>query len=94
MKTNLSGVLLAVTLVLVALGTAWLFVSYVQLAEALQPLQDDVRQINGKQTAIQGLLVEAVEYSKRDPTIEPLLQSMGVRPRTNAAQPAAKPPAK
>jgi hypothetical protein len=94
MKTNQWGVILALTLVLAALATAWLFFSYVLLARKLPPLQAELLNINRNQAALQGLLSEAVEYSKRDPTIEPLLQSMGIRARTNAPQASAKPAAK
>ena len=94
MKTNLLGVVLAAILVLAALGTAWLLFSYVQAARKLQPLQAEVLVINRNQAVLQGLLTEAVEYSKRDPTIEPLLQSMGIRIRTDASPPSAKPAAK
>jgi len=94
MKKNFSGTLLAVVLVLITLGTAWMFFSYAQLAKRLQPLQADVLMINRSQGALQGLLGEAVEYSKRDPSIEPLLQSMGIRARTNAPPAPAKPAAK
>lgn len=89
-KTNLLGVLLTLTLALVALWTAWLFFTYVKSAKKLQPLQTEVVIINRNQTAIQGLLTEALEYSKRDPTIEPLLQSMGIRIRTNSPQSSPK----
>jgi hypothetical protein len=94
LKTNLLGVVLAGTLALTALATAWLFFSYVQVTRTLPPLQADVLRINRNQAALQGLLGEAVEYSKRDPTIEPLLQSMGIRARTNAVPAPAKPAAK
>jgi hypothetical protein len=83
-KTNPVGTLLTLILVLAALGTAYLFISFLLSARKLESLQTEVMIIRRNQTMLQSLFTEALEYSKRDPTIEPLLQSFGVRARTNA----------
>ncbi len=94
LKTNLWGALLTSALLLVTLSTAWLFLNYLQLAKQLRLLQSQAIAVNRSQALLQGLLTEAVEFSKRDPTLEPLLQAMGVRIRTNAAAAAPTPAAK
>jgi hypothetical protein len=95
-KTNLWGTVLAGALALAALVTAWSFFSFQQYAKSLHALQAQVTEINVNRTRLQGLLTEALEYTKRDPTLEPLLQSMGVRFRTNTPPPSssAKPASK
>lgn len=90
MKTNPLGVLLTVLLVLTTLATAGLFFGFLQSARKLPPLQTEVMIINRNQAAVQGLLSEAMEFSKRDTSIEPLLQSMGIRPRTNLPSTSAR----
>jgi hypothetical protein len=86
-KTNPLGVLLTIIFLVTGSATAGLFFTYVQAAKKLQPLRTEVIVINRNQAALQGLVSEAVEYSRRDPAIEPLLTSMGIRLRTNVALP-------
>ena len=67
MKTNPLGAALTLTLALAALGTAWLFFSYLQFSKSLQLLQEEVLQINRYQARAQGLATEAVEYQQTGP---------------------------
>jgi len=90
MKTNPLGVVLALILVISALATTGSIFTYVRSAQRLQPLQTEVAIIKRNQAALQGLLSEAIEYGKRDASIQPLLESMGIRARTNVATPAAR----
>lgn len=94
MKSNPVGTLLGIALGVVSVVTALLFLSYVQSARRLQPLQTELMIINRNQAALQNLVSEAVEYIKRDPSIEPVLQSAGIQPKTAAPARTPKPPGK
>ena len=94
MKNNPIGVVLAGVLTLLAVCAAMLFVVFVQSSRTLQRLQGEVFVANRNQAALQNLLNEAIEYSHRDPSIEPVLQSMGIRARASAPSTATKPASK
>jgi len=92
MKENPLGGVLAIGLVAMALGTSALLIWYVRKAGKLPALQGELMVANRNQAALQGLLNEAVEYGRHDPSIEPILQSMGIRARANAATGPVKSP--
>lgn len=64
----------------------------------VRQLQGQAANINNLRNRAQGVLNEALEYSKRNPAIDPILQSVGAKPRpagTGAATgPAPAPPGK
>ena len=70
----------------------WLYIGY---AREFRQLQAQVVAINGRTGAIKSLLNDAIEYSKENPEIDPILQAAAVKPKpgqTNPTQPApAKP---
>ena len=55
----------------------------------LRRLQPRIIEINANLNVAQALLNDTLEYSKRNPAIDPLLQSMNLK--TNAASGAASP---
>ena len=55
----------------------------------LRRMQPRIIEINGHLNVAQALLNDTLEYSKRNPAIDPLLQSMNLK--TNAAPGAASP---
>jgi hypothetical protein len=95
MKRNLIGVLLAGIFCLSVLATAFLSFTYVRSARELQKLQHQAGLVNANRTRINALAAEAVEYSKRNPAIDPILHSLRIKPRpgSNAARPSSNPPA-
>ncbi len=71
-------------------------VIYVTNVKSLRTLQSQASFVNNRQNLARALLTEAVEYSKRNPAIKPVLQSVGVpqdiqpAPAPNAGQKNAK----
>jgi hypothetical protein len=75
-----------------ALFTAWISVRYFFSVREAQGLQAQAIFINNTRNAVQGLANDAVEYSKRNSAIDPILQQFDIKLRpTNA--PASAPPA-
>jgi hypothetical protein len=70
--------------------TAGLCVWYLQCTRQYNAVQAEVERIARTRTTMQGLLNDAVEYSKKNPAILPILQNLGAKAKleTNAA-PAA-----
>lgn len=93
-KSPLTVILLVVLLVNV-LATAVLSIGYVWQMREAQRLQMQINGINQARNLIQALANESVEYSKRNAGIDPVLQSVGLKPQKPVATaPATKPPGK
>jgi hypothetical protein len=86
MKTQLSTVLLVGLLCIGALTTAVLSVVYIKSMRELNDLQTAAARINQYRNAMQSLAAEAIDYSRKNPAIEPILNDIGIRtrPSTNA----------
>jgi hypothetical protein len=83
--------------VALAFFTVWAAIScfkYNSRSRELRRLQMNVAQINGFQTQISALANEAMEYSKKNPSIDPILESIGMKPAKTNSTPAAKPAGK
>jgi hypothetical protein len=92
----MTTVLLASTTVmaLLSLVLCWSFISK---ARQLRTLQTQLALANNNRQMINILATEAIEYSKKNPAIDPILEWIGAKPgRTNPPAPAAatKPAAK
>jgi hypothetical protein len=87
MKRNLIGPLLAGIFCISVLATSFLSFTYVRSARELQKLQHHASLVNANRTRINALAAEAIEYSKRNPAIDPILHSLRIKPRPGA-QPA------
>ena len=77
-------------LVLVAvLLTAGLCYWHLQCSRQLQRLQAQTALVNRNRAVVQSLVSEVMEYSKKNPAVDPILQSMGLKPKgaTNTARP-------
>lgn len=95
MKNNAVTATLLGMLLVSAIFTAVLTYRYVSSLRKLRGLQPAIVQINYNRNFMQALANEMVEYSKRNPSIDPLLQSVGLKPGPNApAAGAAKPATK
>jgi hypothetical protein len=86
--TNLLVGLAALSMV----ATAGLAGLYVRSVQKLNRLQFQTAVINRNRALANSLANEAVEYSKRNPAIDPVLQSVGLKPKAGAspAQPGSQ----
>ena len=93
-KSPLTAILLTVLLVNV-LATAVLSFGYIWHMREAQRLQLEINTINQARNLVQALANDAVEYSKRNPAIDPWLQSVGLKaPKAAPAPSPAKPAGK
>ena len=94
MKSNALASLLTGAVMVCALTVAWLSIRYFFTLRELQKLQGQYVFMNNTRNAAQALASEAMEYSKRNPAIDPILIQYEIKPRpTNAApsSPSAAP---
>ena len=83
--------ILIVVLAVCALGAWGLYFFYNADMRELRGLQAQLTFIANRRAASQALVGEAVEYSKRNPAIIPLLESFGIQFQNPAPAAAAKP---
>jgi len=89
MKNNPLTTILIGALALSAVWSVILCLQYVSNTRELRTMQGQALNINNRQMTAQAILNEAIEYGKKNPAIEPLLESVGIK--KSAAAPAAKP---
>ncbi len=91
MKSNALASLLTGAIIVCALISGWVFLRYFLAVKELQKLQGQYVFMNNTRNAAQSLANEAVEYSKRNPSIDPILYQYEIKPRsaTNAPSPAS-----
>jgi hypothetical protein len=78
-------------MVLLSLFLCW---SLISSSRELRGLQTQMAIRNNSVQMIQVLAAESVEYSKRNPAIDPILEWIGAKPRTGASNaPTAQKPA-
>ena len=97
MKLNFLALFLVGVFAACAVGVAWLSLVYFFSMKDFTRLNIRAVSINNTRTAVQSLANEAVEYSRRNPAIDPLLERFDVKARgTNApaATPGTPPPSK
>jgi hypothetical protein len=92
MRNNAFTQLLVGVTALSILATAGLAFYYVQTVRKLNYLQSQAAIINRNRTLVNALVMETVEYSKRNPAIDPILQSVNIKARPGA--PSSPKPAK
>jgi len=94
MKNNpMTTVLLGVLTVsaLLSVGLCWLYISNTR---ELRGLQVQAAMINNKRAAINALANDVAEYSKKNPAIDPILESVGLKPGKSAPTATSKPTTK
>lgn len=64
---------------------------FIQITREQNRLKMQYNAVNGKTQLLQQLLSEALEYSRKDPTIDPLLEKIGVKTRPATPVTATKP---
>jgi hypothetical protein len=93
MRNNqLTNLLVGLT-ALSVVATSGLAAIYVRSVQKLNRLQYQSAVINRNRNLVNSLANEVLEYSKRNPSIDPVLQSVGLKPKAGAApaQPAPAP---
>jgi len=88
------GVVLVGALCLSALLAIWLSIDHFLTVNALQKLYVRQAEINHLNAAAQALANEAIDYSKRNPAVDPILQQFDLKPRMGVSttnQPAKRP---
>ncbi|MDB6112803.1 MAG: hypothetical protein JWR69_4553 [Pedosphaera sp.] len=82
--------MLVCVLLVSALLSAWLTFRYSLSMRRMQRLQPQIVSVNNSRNIVQALLNDIGEYSKKNPSILPLLQPVPA-PKTSLLAPAAKP---
>jgi hypothetical protein len=84
MKRNLAGIILVVVLFVSACGTALLSVKFFFGVKELLAMQGQVLRITSTLNAAQSLANETMEYSRRNPAIDPILQQFEIKSRSGS----------
>ncbi len=76
---------LLVVLTISALASVVLCYRYLAAARELRQLQVQAAMVNQNRTLIGALATETMEYSKKNPAIDPILEAAGIKPKLGAA---------
>ena len=87
---GLSVALVSVVLAL-SVFSAGMSLIYVLNLRTLSRLQSRVSVVNNDKSLLNSLLADCLEYSKKNPALEPLLHSVGLKTRSAPAQPTPRP---
>ncbi|HWW02779.1 MAG TPA: hypothetical protein VNZ64_23975 [Candidatus Acidoferrum sp.] len=90
MRKSSSTTVLLGLLVISALLSIGFFLGSVYEERELRSLQPSAAMVNNKRAFVGALAAEAAEYSKKNPTIDPILEAVGVKPGKGNPTPAAK----
>jgi hypothetical protein len=90
-RNNPLSVLLVSLLFLSALTSCWFSIWWFWGARELQALEFQYQAMNQTSTAVQSLANDAIEYSRRNPAIDPLLQQFDLKARPSSPAPTAPP---
>ncbi len=89
----LTAILLG-ALLISSVASAALCWSYSSHARELRMLQSQVNYVNTRNSYINQLAAEVIEYSKTHPDINPILESVGVKTKAAVTPPTAAPTTK
>jgi hypothetical protein len=92
-NSPLLKVLLALSTVSVLLSVALCFF-FISEARQLRYLQSQIAIANNTSARVNGLVGEALEYSKKNPAIDPVLEGIGAKAGKNTPAPAVAPTVK
>jgi hypothetical protein len=94
MKNNLVATLLVGLVGLEVLVAGVLCVRYLNVTALSPKLQERIDEVNRSQALVKSLANDILEYSKRNPAIDPLLQQFGLKARPAIpGTPTVTPPA-
>jgi hypothetical protein len=94
MKNSPLSSILLVVLAMFALSSVVLCGYYIHYARDLRALQGKAESVNYQQALIQALANDVVEYSKKNPAIDPILESVNLKPKSGTATNNSKPAGK
>jgi hypothetical protein len=94
MKNSPLSTILLVVLTLSALASVALCWLNISNTRELRTLQSQATLINNNRATINALVNDSMEYSKTHHEIDPVLESVGLKPGKTAPPPAAKPATK
>jgi hypothetical protein len=90
-RTNPLATALVSMLFILSLVCCWCAAWWFFGARELQVMRLQYQFMNKITSTVQGLANEAMDYSRRNPSIDPILQQFEIKPRT-AGAPAGTPP--
>ena len=93
-KSNPLAVVLVTALFLSALASSWFSLWWFLGARELQGIEYQFQSLNQISSAMQSLANDAVEYGRRNPAIDPVLNQFDLKPRPAAAPATPQPPLK
>lgn len=86
-----SNTILTWILAVCVLSSVMFCMKHIFQTRDLRSLSMQVQGINNYRAGIQSLLSDSIEYSKKNPAIDPLLQQIGLKPGPSASsKPASK----
>lgn len=88
--TTILNCALAIAVIGVGIGA---LNNYFKTSEA-RMLQSKIANYQNNQAIMQNLIAETLQYSQRNPAIDPILEAIGAKPGKNAPAAATKPAAK
>ncbi len=91
MKSNSLAAALVGMLLVVALLTAWFAVTFNLSYLQLRRLQSKAADFAKNRARVQAMAGDLLEYGKRNPAIDPILQSVGLKPANATAAPGSSP---
>jgi predicted ABC-class ATPase len=94
MKNSPFNAIFLAAVVVSSLWSVWLCYTVIARNRELRQLQTRFAGVNHNQQLLTALASDAVEYSKKNPAIDPLLESIGIKQRgTNAPTTSTSKPA-
>jgi hypothetical protein len=94
MRKSSSTTVLLGLLVISALLSIGLFWALISKEKELRDLRMSAARVNNNRALVASLANDAMEYSKKNPSIDPILEAAGVKPAKATSAPAAKPATK
>jgi hypothetical protein len=91
LRHNPIGFLLVGLLAAVALWGCWCAFQWYRGTREAQALEFNYQRMNNASVAVNALANEAGEYSKRNPSIDPILTEYNIKPRAGASTPSTQP---
>jgi len=93
-KSNPLAVFLVTALFLSALASSWLSLWWFLGARELQGIEYQFQSLNRISSAMQSMINDAMEYSRRNPAIDPVLLQFDLKTRQSAPPAVTQPPLK
>ncbi len=94
MKRNGSNTILNWALALAVIGVGLGALQYYFKTREARSLQSQMLNYQNKQAFLNNLIADAMQYSQRNPSIDPILEAIGAKPGKSAPAGATKPAGK